>query len=129
MNALPLLLPLSLLTAVPAFADPVPAACPAVADQLGESLASAMQRIGTDGAVRVEFEVGADGRARPVDLAGTRRYRTPVRIAVDSLDCRAGAPQRYVLDIRFAHPETRTVAAAASITLAQARPAPPDAPR
>ncbi len=113
------LLPLLLLAAFPAFA--APAACPQLGEQLSEYLASAKQRVGTDGEVRVEFDVDAKGRAQIVALDGTRRYRTSVRIAVDSLDCQRGTPQRYVLNIRFADPMTVMAAApAASATVAQA---------
>jgi len=114
------ILPLLLLAAAPAFA--APAACPQVGAQLSEYLASAKQRIGSDGEVRVEFDVDAKGRAQIVALDGTRSYRTPVRIAVDSLDCEGGMPQRYVLNIRFVDPMTVMAAApasAASATLAQ----------
>ena len=115
------LLPLLLLAAAPAFAAPdTPAACPQVAEQLSETLASAKQRIGHDGEVRVEFEVDAAGRAQLVALDGTRSYRSPVRIAMETLDCRAGTPQRYVLNIRFTDPLPPSVAAAASATVAQA---------
>jgi hypothetical protein len=112
-------LPLLLLAALPtAFA--APAACPDAGEQLSEYLASAKQRIGFDGEVRVEFEVGADGRPRVVELDGSRQYRSPLRIAVQTLDCQAGTPQRYVLNIRFAEPVPSSVAAAASATVAQA---------
>jgi hypothetical protein len=121
---------LLLLAAAPAFAAPAaPAACPQAGQQLSEYLASAKQRIGFDGEVRVEFEVGTDGRARLIGLQGSRPYQSPVRIAIDSLACHAGTPQRYVLNIRFAEPTPVTVAAAASATLAQARSADPAAPR
>lgn len=117
-------LPLLLLAAAPAFAAPAgPATCPQVGEQLREYLASAKQRINVDGEVRVEFQVDARGRAQIVALDGSRPYRTPVRIAVDSLDCQRGTPQRYVLNIRFADPMTVMAAApvpAASATLAQA---------
>ena len=117
------LLPLLLLAAAPAFADPaVPANCPQVGEQLSETLANAKQRVGRDGEVRVEFDVDAQGRARLVDMSGTRSYRAPVRIAMETLDCRAGTPQRYVLNIRFADPMPRVVAAAASATVARAEP-------
>lgn len=111
-------LPLLLLAAAPAFA--APSTCPQVAEQLSEALASAKQRVGRDGEMRVEFEVDAQGQARVVSMDGTRSYRTPVRIAVDTLDCDRGTPQRYVLNIRFAEP-VRAMAAAspASATLAQ----------
>lgn len=120
-------LPLLMLAAAPAFAAPAnpatPATCPQVGEQLSEYLASAKQRIGADGEVRVEFEVDARGRAQIVALDGTRHYRTPVRIAMDSLDCQRGTPQRYVLNIRFADPMAMMAAApasAASSTVAQA---------
>ncbi|MGM9483593.1 hypothetical protein ACS5PN_20510 [Roseateles sp. NT4] len=120
------ILPLLLLVAVPAFAAPAnPDTCPQVGEQLSEYLASAKQRIGSDGEVRVEFEVDARGRAQIVALDGTRRYRAPVRIAVDSLDCQRGAPGRYVLNIRFADPMATMAAlpaSAASATIAQASP-------
>jgi hypothetical protein len=122
-----LLLPLLLLAAAPAFA--APAACPQVDEQLAEYLAGAKQRIGFDGEARVEFDVDAAGRARLVAVQGARPYQAWVRNAVDSLECQAGAPQRYVLNIRFADPAPRAVAAAASATLAQARPAPSPTPR
>jgi len=114
-------LSLLLLAAAPAFA--APAACPQVSEQLSEYLASAKQRIGHDGEVRVEFEVDARGRAQIVALDGSRNYRAPVRTAVDSLECQRGTPQRYVLNIRFADPMTVLAAApapAASATIAQA---------
>lgn len=77
------------------------ASCPQVAEQLSELLASAKQRVGRDGEVRLAFEVDAQGRARPVAIQGERQYLTPVRIAVDGLECQAGEPRRYVLNIRF----------------------------
>ncbi|KQV61027.1 hypothetical protein ASC95_06315 [Pelomonas sp. Root1217] len=116
---LPLLL-LAACSASPAFA--APATCPQVGEQLSEYLASAKQRVGSDGEVRVEFEVDADGHARLLALDGSRMYRSPVRIAMTTLECQRGTPQRYVLNIRFADPAPRAVAAAASSTLAQARP-------
>jgi len=117
------LLPLLLLAAAPAFA--APATCPEVGEQLSENLASAKQRIAADGEVRVEFEVDADGRAQLLTVDGTRAYRTPVRLALSSLDCTRGTPQRYVLNIRFADPAPRAMAAAASATLARATPPTP----
>ena len=122
--ATPLLL---LLAAAPAFA--APAACPQVDEQLSEYLAGAKQRIGFDGEVRVEFDVNAAGRAQLVAVAGSRPYQAWVRNAVDSLECQAGAPQRYVLNIRFVDPAPRAVASAASATLAQAKPATTSTPR
>jgi hypothetical protein len=113
-------LPLLLLAAAPAFADP--AACPQVTEQLTELLAGAKQRIGAEAEMRVEFEVDAKGRAHLLGMQGRRQYRVPVRIAMDSLDCEAGTPQRYVLNIRFADPVPPMAAAAASATLAQAAP-------
>lgn len=116
------LLCLSLLLAAPAFAAPV-ASCPAVMEQLPELLASAKQRVGNDAEARVEFEVNAQGRAQLVAMDGPRAYRSPVRIALQSLDCQAGTPQRYVLNIRFADALPATaMAAAASATVAQATP-------
>ena len=125
---LPLLLAASAILAAPsAFA--APAACPDVGEQLSDYLASAKRRVGTDGEVRVEFEVGADGSTRIVELDGSRQYRSPVRIAMSTLDCQPGTPQRYVLNIRFAEPMPRAVAAAASATVAQAAGATPPTPR
>ena len=113
------ILPLLLLAATSAFA--APATCPDVGEQLSDYLASAKRRVGSDGEVRVEFEVDAEGRKRLIALDGSRQYRSPVRIAVDTLDCQRGTPQRYVLNIRFADPMTVMAAApAASATVAQA---------
>ncbi len=123
------LLPLLMIAAAPsafAQADAI-ARCPQAGDQLAEYLASARQRVGQDGEVRVVYDVDARGRARLTEVEGTRRYLTPVRNAVDSLACQAGAPQRYVLHIRFADrsPTLASLpASAASATVAQA-----DAPR
>ncbi|MBL8279848.1 MAG: hypothetical protein JNL93_24495 [Pelomonas sp.] len=118
------LLPLLLVAAQPAFAQTADAArCPQAGEQLSEYLASARQRIGDDGEVRVEFDVDARGRAQLRSVDGTRRYLTPVRIAVDSLDCQAGAPQRYVLHVRFADRSPTLAsqpASAASATVARA---------
>lgn len=118
-------LSLLLLATAPAFA--APAHCPEVGEQLSEYLASAKQRVGFDGEVRVEFDVDAQGRTSLISLDGSRQYRSPVRMAMSSLDCQRGTPQRYVVNIRFADPAPRSVAAAASATLAQARPG--DTPR
>lgn len=115
---LPLLLLAASAAAPAAFA--APAACPELGEQLSDYLASAKRRVGSDGEVRVEFEVGADGRPRVVELDGSRQYRSPVRIAMSTLDCQPGTPQRYVLNIRFAEPAPRAMAAAASATVAQA---------
>ena len=122
------LLPLLIITAAPAaFAQAdTPARCAQLGDQLTEYLASARQRIGQDGEVRIAFDVDARGRTQLHEVDGTRRYLTPVRIAVNSLDCQAGTPQRYVLHIRFADASTTLaalpapVASAASGSLAQA---------
>ncbi len=122
------LLPLLLLAAGPA-AFATPATCPEAGAQLAEYLASAKQRIGHEGAVRVEFEVDADGRARLLAMDGSRIYRAPVRIAMQSLECQSGTPQRYVLNIRFADYAPPSVAAAASESLAQAHQTPPSQPR
>lgn len=107
------LLMLLLAASSTAFADP--AACPEAGAQLTESLAGAKQRIVHDGEVRVEFEVDADGRPRLLALDGSRVYRTPVRIALQSLACQGGTPQRYVLNIRFADRATPPVAASAAL--------------
>jgi hypothetical protein len=118
---LSLLLPLLLLGSAPVFA--APATCPQMADQLTELLAGAKQRIAREGDVRVEFDVDAGGHAQLVRVDGSRAYRAPVRLALDALECHAGDPQRYVLNIRFADPVTVLAAApapAASSTLAQA---------
>ncbi len=115
-----LTLPFLIATAT-AFANP--ATCPQAAEQLTEYLASAKQRIGFDGEVRVAFDVDAAGRPQPVALSGSRIYQAPVRTAVYSLDCQRGTPQRYVLNIRFAEPTPVPQAvAAASSTLAQSHP-------
>lgn len=114
------ILPLLLLAASPAFA--APAQCPQVQEQLTELLASAKQRIGNEADMRVEFEVDAQGRPHLLTLQGRRQYKVPVRIAMDSLDCQAGTPQRYVLNIRFADPLPQAMAAAASATVAQTEP-------
>lgn len=127
------LFPVLLLAAAPAvFAQPTaPAHCPQAGEQLAEYLAGARQRIGQDGDVFVAYDVDARGRTRQVSVDGTRRYRTPVRIAVNSLDCEPGTPQRYVLHIRFADraptlaaSPAASPAAPASATLAQAASAP-----
>lgn len=122
------LLPLLLIAAAPAALAQTspPARCAQAAEQLTEYLASARQRIAQEGEVRVAYEVNAQGRAQLLSVDGTRRYLTPVRIAVDSLDCQAGTPQRYVLHIRFAEPSptlaraTPPVAPAAPASVAQA---------
>ena len=71
-------LALSLALALPA-AQAQHAACPQAAEQLSEYLASAKQRVRADGEVRVEFEVGADGRAQALAVQGSRAYLNPVR--------------------------------------------------
>ena len=121
------LLPLLPLLLAGSCAFAAPAACPALADQLGELLAGAKQRSAHDGDVRVEFDVDARGRARLVALDGDRVYRSSVRTALDGLVCQAGEPQRYVLNIRFADPKSAPALAAvarplpaASSTVAQA---------
>lgn len=106
--------------AIPAV-QAAPATCPQLRAQLSDALAGARQRLRADGEVRVAFDVGTDGKARLVELQGKRVYRTPVRTAVDMLDCRPGTPQRYSLDIRFAAAAPQVTASAASATLAQAR--------
>lgn len=117
MKVLPFIL---LLAALPALAqDKAPAACPRAAEQLPELLASAMQqRMHEAGEVRVEYEVTAEGRLLPLSIEGHRPYRTPVRIALSSLDCHAGQAQRYLMNVRFAGPQH----AAAATVLATATP-------
>ncbi|PND38263.1 hypothetical protein C1O66_12515 [Paucibacter aquatile] len=78
-----------------------PSVCPAVQEQLAELLASSQQRIGREADLSAEFEVDAQGRARALSVQGPRRYHSPVRIAVSSLDCKGGRPQRYALNLRF----------------------------
>jgi hypothetical protein len=78
------------------------AQCPGVAAQLSEQLASLKNEVGTEGTVRVQLVVGADGLQRIESLEGPRRYQSRVRSTLQSLDCRSSAaPQRYVLNIRF----------------------------
>lgn len=111
--------------AQPPAAAPAQAVCPQLADQLSELLASAKQRVDREAQLRVEFEVDAQGHARLRALDGYRNYRSAVRTAVNSLDCQAGQPQRYVLNIRFEDPSTalaRSAAPAASQALARALP-------
>lgn len=120
------LLSLLTLAAAPAFANPAPpASCPQTTEQLSENLARAKQRFGAEGEVRAEFDVGADGRARLIDVQGTRIYRAHVRNAIDSLDCHGGTPQRYAVRIRFIDPVPRTMAHAAPATVAHSQPATP----
>lgn len=87
------------------------ASCPQAAEQLPELLASAMQRVGHEGEVRAEFEVNARGRVQAISVDGYRRYRAPVRSALESLECQGGTPRRYVLNIRFADPSPPNLAA------------------
>lgn len=108
------ILAVALLTASAASAtSAAPVACPQAAEQLPELLASAMQRIGAEGQVRAEFEVDAQGRVQPITVDGSRRYRGQVRTALYSLDCSGTAPQRYVLNIRFADPAPASAASMA----------------
>lgn len=111
------------LACAPAFADTtsVPAQpCPQIAAQLGDLLALPYKRIGVDGAVRVEFEVDASGRAQADVVEGQREYRSAVRSALRRVNCNAGASNRYVMDIHFNEQPTRTFASAARIVVAQA---------
>lgn len=120
-NLLTLLLLAAASTAFAAPAGPAdPASCPDAGEQLTEYLASAKQRIGSEGEVRVEFEVNAEGRAQLLALHGSRAYRSPVRIAMQTLECQRGRPQRYVLNIRFADARPMMAASPASATVAQA---------
>lgn len=95
-----------------------PAACPQAAEQLPELLASSMQRIGSEGEVQAEFMVDAEGRVQPLWVEGHRRYRSPVRTALYSMDCKGGTPQRYVLNIRFADPAPASLAKTAAPVVA-----------
>jgi hypothetical protein len=99
-------------------APAAPAACPQAAEQLPELLASSMQRIGSEGEVRAEFEVDAQGRVQPLWVEGHRRYRSPVRTALYSMECKGGTPQRYVLNIRFADPAPAGLAKTAAPVVA-----------
>lgn len=92
----------STVTPEPAAPSGRPAVCPAALEQMAELLASAQQRIGREADLSAEFEVDAQGRARALSVQGPRRYHSPVRIAVSSLDCQGGRPQRYALSLRFA---------------------------
>lgn len=100
-----------------------PAACHQAAEQLPELLATPMQRIGSEGEVRAEFEVNARGQVRPISVDGHRRYRSFVRSALYSLDCKGGTPQRYVLNIRFAEtaPTSLAKASAPMIAISEVR--------
>ncbi len=112
------------LIAAPALADPAqnsPAVCPQVSEQFSELLASAKQRVGSEGAVKLEFEVNAQGRAELVALDGSRNYRSAVRSALPALECKPGTPQRYVLNIRFADPAPALPAASTAVAQASAR--------
>jgi hypothetical protein len=124
----PAAIALALALALPT-AQAAPAACPQATEQLAEYLAGAKQRVRADGEVRVEFEVGADGRAQALAVQGSRAYLNPVRIAMDSLECQRGTPQRYVLNIRFAEPAPRAMASAASASLAEVSTTDKVAPR
>jgi hypothetical protein len=111
------------LSSAPAFADPASAStqpCPQIAAQLGDLLALPYKRIGVDGAVRLEFEVDASGRAQAAVIQGQREYRSAVRSALRRVSCNAGSPDRYVIDIHFNEQPTRTFASAARVVLAQA---------
>lgn len=112
------------LACAPAMADTATAAtepCPQLSAQLADLLALPYKRIATDGAVRVEFEVDANGRAQVQTMAGEREYRTAVRSAMRRVSCNAGVPQLYAVDIVFSDaPSRRTFASAPRIVVAQA---------
>jgi hypothetical protein len=110
----------------PALAAPAPAACPLAAEQLPELLASAKQRVGHDGEVLAEFDVDGDGQVSRIRVDGDRIYRTPTRIALDSMECHGGTPQHYILRIRFA--DAGDAATAAVTTASASSIAPPTAP-
>lgn len=83
------------------------AQCPALADQLPELLATAQRDNRLDADVRVELLLQAAEAPRIESIDGPRRYRSPVRIALQGLDCRSAAPQRQLLTIRFRDPQSR----------------------
>ena len=103
------------LIASPAFADPAGlAACPKVAEELPELLASAMHGLPRDGEVNATFEVDAQGAVQSITLQGSRQYQSRVRTALESLECHGGTPHRYILKIRFAVPAPPATITAAS---------------
>lgn len=111
------------LACAPAMADTGTAAhepCPQLSAQLADLLALPYKRIAADGAVRVEFEVDAQGRAQVQALEGERQYRTAVRAAMRRVSCSAGAPHLYAVDIVFSEQPSRTFASAPRIVVAQA---------
>lgn len=108
---------LALLVALPAAADPqqtvittarpapradVRAACPDIAEVLERELGPAVQMLGHEGTVRVEFRL-QDGRVwEAVSRGGPRAYRQPIRRALQALACPAGAAgERFAFAIRF----------------------------
>ena len=100
------------LSTSPVFSAPLQglAACPEAAQELPELLASAMQREGLEGEVDAAFDVDGAGVVRSIVLRGPRQYLGRVRSALESMDCRAGVPQRYLLKIRFSAPALPTSA-------------------
>ncbi|HEY0955201.1 MAG TPA: hypothetical protein VGE36_10615 [Roseateles sp.] len=111
------------LACAPAMADTTTASsepCPQLSAQLADLLALPYKRIGTDGAVRVEFEVDAQGRAQVQTLEGERQYRSAVRAAMRRVDCTAGTPHLYAVDIVFSEKPSRSFAGAPRIIVAQA---------
>lgn len=91
------------------------AQCPRLAEQLPEQLAGAKNEIGRQGTVRVQLVVDEGGLQRIESIDGPRAYRSRVRLALQGLDCKPAAPQRYVLNIRFEDgfvPMTTQIAAA-----------------
>lgn len=110
-------LALVLLAALPAAAEPpqtvvtasrpvprvdVRAACPDIADVLHRELGPAVQMLGREGTVRVEFRL-QEGRVwDAVSRGGPREYRQPIRRALQALACPAGAAgDRFAFAIRF----------------------------
>lgn len=110
-------LALVLLAALPAAAEPpqtvvtaarpaprvdVRAACPDIAEVLERELGPAVQMLGREGTVRVEFRL-QDGRVwDAVPRGGPGEYRGPIRRALQALACPAGSTgERFVFAIRF----------------------------
>jgi hypothetical protein len=94
------------LLAAPAFAQgparyDILAACPQLAEQLPEQLASAKTEYGREGTVRVQLVLDERGLQRIEQIDGPRRYQSRVRSALQGIECKPAVPQRYVLNIRF----------------------------
>lgn len=91
------------------------AACPQLAEQLPEQLASVKNELGREGTVRVQLILDARGLQRIESISGPRSYLPRVRSALQGLDCKPAEAQRFVLNIRFGEeglPSARQFAAA-----------------